>query len=132
MRLHLGAERLVGSPALLGPLTDNGGFTPTHALLDGSPALERGVATCLAADQRGYPRFFPAAGSCDSGAYERFECSGVPLNSSGPFAGCPGPAVSRPDPPATSKRKCKKKKAKKRATGAKKKKKRCKKRRKKP
>ena len=121
----------VGSPALLGPLNDNGGFTPTHALLDGSPALERGVATCLAADQRGYPRPFPATGACDSGAYERFECSGVPLDSPGPFAGCPGPAVTPPDPPAPPKRKCKKKKAKKRVAGAKKKK-RCKKRRKKP
>ena len=40
------------------------------------------------------PRPFPAAGSCDSGAYERFECSGVPLDSPRPFAGYPGPAVS--------------------------------------
>ncbi|HEX9669118.1 MAG TPA: CSLREA domain-containing protein, partial [Thermoanaerobaculia bacterium] len=57
---------LVGTPQQpidprLGPLADNGGPTPTHALLPGSPALdagspkpfEIGTAYCQAIDQRG-------------------------------------------------------------------------------
>lgn len=53
----------------LGPLADNGGFAMTHALLDGSPAIDAGV-TCPppAADERGVPR--PQGAGCDSGAYE--------------------------------------------------------------
>ncbi len=39
----------------LGPLTDNGGPTPTHELLDGSPAIDAGF-TNLFTDQRGFPR----------------------------------------------------------------------------
>ena len=49
----------------LGPLTNNGGTTATHALLAGSPALNAG-ANCTAADQRGLAR--PLA--CDIGAFE--------------------------------------------------------------
>jgi hypothetical protein len=42
----------------LGPLQDNGGPTPTHALLAGSPAINRGdPALFLALDQRGTVRF---------------------------------------------------------------------------
>jgi CSLREA domain-containing protein len=110
----------VGSPAMLEILDDNGGFTRTHALMPGSPALERGVAPCLPADQRGYPRPSPAGGQCDSGAYELFACPAGPLNQPGAFAGCPVPAAPGTPPPAR-KKKCKKKKRK----GAKKKK-RCK------
>jgi hypothetical protein len=36
----------------LGPLKDNGGLTLTHALLPGSPAIDRGQSS-LATDQRG-------------------------------------------------------------------------------
>jgi hypothetical protein len=59
---------------LLGPLEDNGGGTLTHALLEGSPALDAGDdATCDVppinnVDQRGASR--PAAAGCDLGAYE--------------------------------------------------------------
>lgn len=54
---------------LLGPLADNGGATQTHALLPGSPAVDRvPVAACVGIDQRGYHR--PAGKRCDSGAYE--------------------------------------------------------------
>ncbi len=60
----------------LGPLQDNGGDTETHALLDGSPALDvipvvssscnnSGVVT----DQRGISR--PQGNNCDIGAVER-------------------------------------------------------------
>jgi len=54
---------------LLGPLADNGGPTPTMALLMGSPALDAGDnAACPATDQRGLPR--PMGSGCDIGAFE--------------------------------------------------------------
>ena len=56
---------------LLGPLFDNGGPTPTIALLTGSPALDAGddlVASSLVADQRGYARLSGA--HVDIGAFE--------------------------------------------------------------
>jgi hypothetical protein len=43
--------------ARLGPLADNGGPTPTHALLPGSPAIDAGDdVDCPPADQRGVAR----------------------------------------------------------------------------
>jgi hypothetical protein len=63
-----------GDP-LLGPLSDNGGPTWTHALLPGSLAIDAVAADgcALPTDQRGEPR--PAASSgadarCDVGAFE--------------------------------------------------------------
>ena len=54
---------------LLGPLQDNGGYTPTIALLAGSPAIDAGTNTgCPATDQRGQAR--PYNGTCDIGAFE--------------------------------------------------------------
>jgi fibronectin-binding autotransporter adhesin len=52
----------------LGPLQNNGGPTPTHALLSGSPAIDRGLAPRLApaTDQRGVGR----SGAPDIGASE--------------------------------------------------------------
>lgn len=53
----------------LGPLQDNGGPTFTHALLEGSVALNAGDNTdAPATDQRGEPRI--VAGTIDIGAYE--------------------------------------------------------------
>jgi len=54
----------------LGPLTDNGGVTQTHALLPGSVAIDLIPAPMceVANDQRGEPR--PAGGMCDVGAFE--------------------------------------------------------------
>ncbi len=53
----------------LGPLANNGGPTPTLALLFGSPAIDAGDdAHCPAVDQRGVTR--PALSHCDIGAYE--------------------------------------------------------------
>ncbi len=49
----------------LGPLLGNGGPTPTHAVLAGSPALNAGGA-CKPTDQRGQPR----DAQCDTGAFE--------------------------------------------------------------
>jgi len=55
---------------LLGPLANNGGPTPTHMPLAGSPAIDSGTNIgCPATDQRGKPR--PVNGVCDVGAVER-------------------------------------------------------------
>jgi len=54
--------------AKLGPLQNNGGLTKTHALLVGSPAINKGKTT-LTKDQRGYNR----NGVADIGAYEYWE-----------------------------------------------------------
>jgi hypothetical protein len=61
----------IGTPAapidpLLGPLTDNGGPTLTHALQAGSPAIDRGDPAAPPQDQRGYGR----VGVPDVGAFE--------------------------------------------------------------
>ncbi len=64
-----GPGDLSGLPAILGSLADNGGFSETHALLPGSPALETGNdPTCLPTDQRGIAR--PQGLHCDMGAFE--------------------------------------------------------------
>ena len=55
---------------LLGELQDNGGTTPTHALLPGSPAIEAGT-TDLLTDQRGITR--PQGVQPDIGAFELVE-----------------------------------------------------------
>ncbi|HMQ04014.1 MAG TPA: Ig-like domain repeat protein [Pyrinomonadaceae bacterium] len=63
---------------MLGPLVDNGGPTWTHALLQGSPAIDKGKSFDLTEDQRGSGRPFdipstpPADGgdNSDIGAYE--------------------------------------------------------------
>ncbi|MGH7789403.1 MAG: choice-of-anchor Q domain-containing protein [Candidatus Binatia bacterium] len=68
----------VNKDPLLGPLQNNGGETPTHMLLAGSPALDKGNSAGVALDQRGRPRGFdlfgiePAAGgdNSDIGAVE--------------------------------------------------------------
>jgi CSLREA domain-containing protein len=67
---------LVGADPKLGPLADNGGPSGTHALLDGSEALDRGSGGATSSDQRGVPR----SGAADIGAYERVECAGVLVN----------------------------------------------------
>jgi beta-glucanase (GH16 family) len=55
---------------LLGPLADNGGPTATHALLEGSPAVDAADASaCPATDQRGVVR--PQGAGCDVGSFER-------------------------------------------------------------
>ncbi len=63
------------SDPLLGPLADNGGYSQTHALGSGSPAIDSANnASCPVVDQRGYIRPYdgdltPGA-VCDRGAYE--------------------------------------------------------------
>ncbi len=68
--LTLPDDTLGGDPLLL-PLADNGGPTRTHALAEGSPAIDTGDnAAGLASDQRGglHRRAFGAA--ADIGAFE--------------------------------------------------------------
>jgi hypothetical protein len=56
---------------VLGPLQDNGGPTPTHALLVGSPALNAGdPAVLMSLDQRGTVRFGFLGTPTDIGAFE--------------------------------------------------------------
>lgn len=66
------ASDIVVGDAKIGPLTDNGGPTWTHALLAYSPALDAAYsAVCPATDQRGVAR--PQGPGCDIGAYEAAE-----------------------------------------------------------
>lgn len=66
----------LASPAvnpLIGPLANNGGPTPTHALEFGSPAVNAAPSCVVATDQRGVER--PQNTLCDIGAYERIPVS---------------------------------------------------------
>jgi CSLREA domain-containing protein len=79
----------------LAPLGDNGGPTPTMALLPGSPAIDRipasgGCGVGIVTDQRGLPRPSGAGGLCDVGAFE--------VQSSLPQPKPPGPILSAPAP----------------------------------
>ena len=70
---------------ILGPLQNNGGPTQTHALVDGSPALDAGdpggcrdsQGALLSTDQRGFARHVDSnndgAARCDIGAFEAKE-----------------------------------------------------------
>ena len=61
------ATDLIDLDPLLGPLADNGGPTPTHRLLAGSPAVDAGANDIApATDQRGVPR--PQDGDSDGTA----------------------------------------------------------------
>jgi len=96
------AGDLLGTPAGLGPLADNGGPTPTMALAAGSAAIGAGEPSCvdaagkpLAADQRGLPRLSP----CDIGA---FQTQPVPAATPGP--GPSGQGEPSPLPPKSASR----------------------------
>ncbi len=67
------ATDLVGVNPLLGPFGNNGGPTPSHPLLPGSPAVNRGnpsIATPPALDQRGTGFSRIRGGVIDIGAFE--------------------------------------------------------------
>jgi len=74
---QLGSIALPLDP-LLGPLRFNGGFTPTCALLPGSPAINQGNSFGIHTDQRGHHRPYlypdipnaPGGDGSDIGAYE--------------------------------------------------------------
>ncbi len=65
---------VVNTNPLLGPLQNNGGPTPTHALLPGSPAIDAGGLGCPPTDQREARRPLDGSGDgvalCDIGAFE--------------------------------------------------------------
>ncbi len=64
-----GPNDLIDTNPLLGPLSNNGGSTLTHALLAGSPAIDAADPTTFpATDQRGVTR--PQGAGPDIGAYE--------------------------------------------------------------
>lgn len=83
--------------AMLGVLMDNGGTTMTHALLDGSPAIDHAVGASPFTDQRGFARPFPVGGACDTGAYE----FGAVLSAGTPGCQPPPPPPMSP-PPSTA------------------------------
>ena len=58
-------EMVIADPKL-GPLGDNGGPTPTHAIAAGSPAISVGTSCTVAVDQR----YVLRDAQCDLGAYE--------------------------------------------------------------
>lgn len=97
-RNDLVGDRIHPLDARLGPLDRHGGLTRTHALLEGSPALDAGEAVDanghqLPTDQRGAPR--PQGPASDIGAYENMA----------PVIVCPEPlameAVSEAASPVT-------------------------------
>jgi hypothetical protein len=59
---------LSGVDPMLGDLADNGGPTKTHALLEGSPAIDKGDPFGATTDQRGVAR--PQGAASDIGAFE--------------------------------------------------------------
>lgn len=70
-----GPSFVVVQDALLGPLQDNGGGAPTHALLPGSPAIDNGREwKGMNSDERGQPRMQDGNGDGtavnDIGAFE--------------------------------------------------------------
>jgi hypothetical protein len=72
-----GSNNLFGVDPLLSPLADNGGPTMTHALLPGSPAINRGDLNAAVGvngvpefDQRGAPFARIFGGRIDVGAFE--------------------------------------------------------------
>lgn len=86
---------VTGLDPKLGPLADNGGPTPTHALLTGSYAIHTWNA-CGSMDQRGLPR--PQGSGCDRGAYELALCHDLAVNrfgtaSADTLTGTPGADV---------------------------------------
>ncbi len=73
------ATDITSANPLLSPLQNNGGLTQTHALLPGSPALDKGSSSGVTTDQRGVPRPIDDPGvnnatggdGADIGAFER-------------------------------------------------------------
>lgn len=102
--------------AQLGSLQNNGGQTSTHALPDGSPAVDAAdpASSCEATDQRGVARPIDgdavAGAICDMGAYEKPVQQTEPTTTSTsttttqPITTSSGPAVSGPTAPPTTNR----------------------------
>lgn len=103
------ATNVTGQSANLGPLAVNApGTTETHAILNGSPAIDFASADCPppATDQRGVTR--PQGNRCDIGAYESSFSGPTPVPTPSPVptptpSATPSPTLSpTPTPPATA------------------------------
>jgi hypothetical protein len=71
---QVGFDRAAPIDAKLAALAANGGFTQTHALLDGSPAINHAnsaSSVCPMDDQRGVTRRRIPGDACDIGAFEK-------------------------------------------------------------
>lgn len=82
-----GANNLIGVDPLLGPLADNGGPTPTHLPLPGSPVIDTGnpaISDPPPADQRGFARISGPA--IDRGAVEVQQPTVVEVPALSPWA----------------------------------------------
>ncbi len=84
----VGTGDVLGQPALLGALADNGGSTQTHLPQTGSPVIDSGsTAQCLSSDQRGVARPQDGDGvggpQCDKGAVEVLGALADPLFANG-------------------------------------------------
>jgi hypothetical protein len=78
-----GGNNLIGINPLLSPLQNNGGFTETHALLPGSPAIDAGSNPLgLLSDQRGSGFNRTVGSQTDIGAFEVHSSTSVPEPSS--------------------------------------------------
>jgi hypothetical protein len=86
---------------MLGPLQDNGGTTKTHALLAGSPAIDKGNAFGLTVDQRGGPRTVDFASiinanggdGTDIGSFEVLSPTAAPASITGRVATASGEPI---------------------------------------
>lgn len=93
---------IVGVPGFnLGPLTNNGGISNTHALLAGSLAINAGMnenlslqLKCTAYDQRGMKRSLSVSDPCDIGAYEYKPLNADPANTKDTRYATPGGLTS--------------------------------------
>jgi uncharacterized repeat protein (TIGR01451 family) len=83
------SHNITGTSPLVGPLGNNGGPTPTRALLSGSPARDQGSAFGLLTDQRGRARTVDlsntanASDGTDIGAYEIQQTTAAGVSISG-------------------------------------------------
>jgi len=83
------SNTITGSDPNLDSLQNNGGLTETHALLAGSPAIDKvpyGFYHCgilVADDQRGITRPSPTFGGCDIGAYEYLHIAEIDVQGNG-------------------------------------------------
>jgi Bacterial Ig-like domain len=75
----------------LGPLADNGGPTLTHALLEGSPAIDEGRSFGATTDQRGVAR--PQGAAPDIGSFEFVDTIKPTVIGLQPAAGATGVSI---------------------------------------
>lgn len=102
---NVGIIAVHGNP-LLDALLDNGGFTPTHALLEGSPAIDAGDpdgckgynGATLDVDQTGHQR----VGRCDIGSFEFVPDGWVPPDPNSDPGSDPGSDPTSGDPTSGS------------------------------